>query len=62
MIGYSVCDMKTFELEVGRRDGSPTKKILWDWGTRGATVRDLYNKLALMNRAQVMRLLEPVSK
>ena len=62
MIGYSVYDMKRFELEEGRRDGSPTKKILWDWGTRGASVRDLYNKLALMNRGQVMKMLDPISE
>lgn len=60
VIGYSTSSMKQFELETRRSDGSPTKKILWDWGTRGGTVRDLYNKLALMNRAQVMRLLEPI--
>lgn len=59
-IGYSTCDIQTFELEIQRASGSPTKKLLWDWGTRGGTVRNLYDKLALINKIQSMRLLEHI--
>ena len=61
-IGFPTSSIKIFELETRRPDGSPTKKILWDLGTRGGTVREFYNKLAYMNKAQVMRLLDPISK
>ncbi|XP_052779813.1 interleukin-1 receptor-associated kinase-like 2 [Mya arenaria] len=59
-IGYSVRDIQQFELEHNRPHGSASKKILWDWGTRGGTVRNLYDKLALINKTQSMRLLEHI--
>jgi len=61
-IGYSTRDIQQFELELSRPHGSPTKKLLWDWGTRGGTVRELYDKLDLINRTQSMRLLEHIGK
>lgn len=61
-IGYSTSQIQEIELELQRAGGSPTKKLLWDWGSRGATVKDLYDKLALINKVQCMRLLEHIVK
>lgn len=59
-IGYSTSHIQQFELESRRRDGSATKKLLWDWGSRGATVRDLYDKLAMINKLHSRSFLEPI--
>ncbi|XP_048244359.1 uncharacterized protein LOC124135496 [Haliotis rufescens] len=57
-IGYSFDKIKYFELEYQKYSGSPTKALLWDWGSRNATVKDLYNKLRVLNRVRDMQILE----
>ncbi|KAK3601769.1 hypothetical protein CHS0354_016131 [Potamilus streckersoni] len=59
-IGYTMLQIKQFELEIKRTDGSPTKKLLWDWGTRGGTARELYEKLGRMKKIHAKRLLEDI--
>ncbi|KAL3851639.1 hypothetical protein ACJMK2_015371 [Sinanodonta woodiana] len=59
-IGYTMLQIKQFELEIKRTDGSPTKKLLWDWGTRGGTARELYDKLGRMKKIHARRLLEDI--
>ncbi|XP_053377162.1 uncharacterized protein LOC123530515 isoform X2 [Mercenaria mercenaria] len=59
-VGYSTSHIQTFELEIQRANGSPTKRLLWDWGSRGGTIRNLYDKLELINRTQSMKLLEHI--
>ncbi|XP_067683751.1 uncharacterized protein [Haliotis asinina] len=57
-IGYSFDKIKYFELEYQKYSGSPTKALLWDWGSRNATVKDLYNKLRVLRRVREMQILE----
>ncbi|XP_046544485.1 interleukin-1 receptor-associated kinase 1-like [Haliotis rubra] len=57
-IGYSFDKIKYFELEYQKYSGSPTKALLWDWGSRNATVKDLHNKLRVLNRVREMQILE----
>ncbi|XP_052213697.1 uncharacterized protein LOC127832334 isoform X2 [Dreissena polymorpha] len=61
-VGYATRDIQQFELELHRPHGSPTKKLLWDWGSRGGTIRELYDKLAQINKTQSMRLLENIMR
>ena len=61
-IGYKLQEVQGFELEATRPYGSPTYKLLKDWGSRGATVRDLYHILGRINKTQSMRLLEHIGE
>ncbi|XP_041349899.1 LRR receptor-like serine/threonine-protein kinase GSO2 [Gigantopelta aegis] len=57
-IGYSFDKIKIFELEYQRHNGSPTKTLLWDLGSRNTTLRELYLKLQKANRVREMKIIE----
>ncbi|ESO91424.1 hypothetical protein LOTGIDRAFT_228846 [Lottia gigantea] len=56
--GYSFDKIKLFELEYQRHHGSPAKALLWDWGSRNTTVKELYYKLKKINRIRELQILE----
>ncbi|XP_060075391.1 uncharacterized protein LOC132555067 [Ylistrum balloti] len=57
-IGYLHQDVKLFELAYREPNGSPTKKLLMDWGCKNPTVMDLYLILKRLDRRRETQVLE----
>ncbi|XP_064604375.1 uncharacterized protein LOC135469734 [Liolophura sinensis] len=58
--GYNMDKVSSFGLEYCRPHGSPTERLIGDWGVRNPTIFDLYEKLRTIDRIREMKLLEPL--
>ena len=56
--GYSFDKIKLLELEGARTQGSPSRSLLWELGSRNTTVRQLYGYLNTLSRYREMKILE----
>ena len=56
--GYSFDKIKLLELEGARNQGSPSRSLLWELGSRNTTVRQLYGYLNSLSRYREMKILE----
>ncbi|KAK7102603.1 uncharacterized protein [Littorina saxatilis] len=56
--GYTFDKIRLLELEGARNQGSPSRSLLWELGSRNTTVRQLYGYLSVLSRFREMKLLE----
>ncbi|XP_076447757.1 uncharacterized protein LOC143284709 [Babylonia areolata] len=56
--GYSFDKIRLLELEGSRTQGSPSRSLLWELGSRNTTVRQLYSRLSNLGRYREMKILE----
>lgn len=57
-IGYTIQEVRVFEMAFQHHSGSPCKDVLSDWGSKNATAKDLYLILQRIGRRREMQLLE----
>lgn len=57
-IGYTIQEVRIFEMAFQHHNGSPCRDVLGDWGSKNATARDLYLILQRIGRRREMQLLE----
>ncbi|XP_061187681.1 uncharacterized protein LOC133195768 [Saccostrea echinata] len=57
-IGYTIQDVRIFEMAFQHPNGSPCREVLSDWGSKNATARDLFLILQRIGRRREMQLLE----
>lgn len=56
--GYTFDKIRLLELEGSRAQGSPTRSLLWELGSRNTTIRRLYGYLSAIRRFREMKILE----
>ncbi|KAL8587158.1 hypothetical protein ACOMHN_026125 [Nucella lapillus] len=57
-VGYTFDKIRLLELEGWRNQGSPSRSLLWELGSRNTTVRQLYCRLSALGRYREMKTLE----